>query len=264
MTAVPSLSSPEPRPTLGGRVLRWLHREGRILRMARPPKATSAAPDEPDRPKSPRRGKRRKAAPENPPAPNGRPPPPPDPKDDLTAQLNRMADGDAAAAALVFARLYDELRRIAHGVRRKQGPNATLAATELIGMAYTRLLRRPKAGWKARGHFLATAARAMWQVLVDYQRRKGNLKDGKGHRRVSNANLDQLVAAFEKQTGDILKFDDVLQELRAKYPRSAQLVELRFFGDFTMDEVAELLDMSLRSAEREWEFTKAWLKVRLG
>lgn len=183
---------------------------------------------------------------------------------DITELLNRMSRGDEAARDEVFRLLYTELHRIATGVKRKRARDGTLQATDLIGQAYTRLVRRPRDGWNGRGHFLATAARAMWQVLIDYVRKRKNQKAGGKHKQAPNVNLDQLAAAYEKQTGDLLKFDEVLEDLRREQPVGAQIVELRFFGGFAMQEIAPMLDMGVRSVEREYAFAKAWLKGRLG
>lgn len=182
---------------------------------------------------------------------------------DITELLNRMSRGDEAARDEVFRQLYTELHRIATGVKRKRARDGTLQATDLIGQAYTRLVRKPKDGWNGRGHFLATAARAMWQVLIDYVRRRKNQKAGGKHKQAQNVNLDQLAAAYEKQTGDLLKFDEVLEELRREHPVGAQIVELRFFGGFTVQEIAPMLDMGVRSVEREYRFAKGWLQVHL-
>lgn len=183
---------------------------------------------------------------------------------DITELLRRMAQGDERARDEVFRLLYTELHRIATGVKRKRARDGTLEATDLIGQAYTRLVRKPKDGWNGRGHFLATAARAMWQVLIDYVRTRKNQKAGGKHKQAQNVNLDQLAAAYEEKTGDLLKFDKVLEDLRREHPVGAQIVELRFFGGFSVQEIAPILDMGVRSVEREYAFAKAWLKGRLG
>jgi RNA polymerase sigma factor (TIGR02999 family) len=181
----------------------------------------------------------------------------------LTTLLHRMADGDKAAGEEAFELLYAELHRIASCVARSGGREGTLQATDLIGQAYTRLMRPPAQGWKGRAHFLATAARAMRHVLIDHVRSRKSQRKGGRHRRSSESDLDRLAATYEEQTGDLLQFDRLLEELRLEHPLGARIVDLRFFAGLGVQETAEILDLSVRTIEREWTHARAWLKVRL-
>lgn len=186
------------------------------------------------------------------------------PRGDTTEFLKRMAEGDAAAREEVFRRLYTELHRIACRVAAKGNREGTLQATDLIGEAYDRLVRKPEVEWNGREHFLATAAIAMRQVLIDHVRARDAEKRGGARQRVANLNLDQLAAAYEERTGGLLRFDTELSRLAKASPRAGQIVDLRFFGGFSVAEVARLLSMSVRAVEREWTFAKAFLKAELG
>jgi RNA polymerase sigma factor (TIGR02999 family) len=186
------------------------------------------------------------------------------PPGDTTEFLKRMAEGDAAAREEVFRRLYTELHRIACRVAAKGNREGTLQATDLIGEASDRLERKPEVGWTGREHFLATAAIAMRQVLIDHVRARDAEKRGGARQRVANLNLDQLATAYEERTGGLLRFDAELSRLAKASPRAGQIVDLRFFGGFSVAEVARLLSMSVRAVEREWTFAKAFLKAELG
>jgi RNA polymerase sigma-70 factor (ECF subfamily) len=178
-------------------------------------------------------------------------------------QLSRMARGSAEARSAVFARLYSHLHRIASRVRRGNAA-ASLETTDLIGEAYERLVEEPEGGWRGREHFLARAAIAMRQVLIDHLRAQAARKRGGGSRQEAGTDLDQVVARLEDRTGGLLRFDAALGRLRREHPRSAQVVDLRVFAELTVKEVASVLDVSPRSVEREWTFAKAWLKTVLG
>jgi len=182
---------------------------------------------------------------------------------DTTGFLRRMADGDKAARDEVFRRLYTELHRIACRVASRSDRDGTLQATDLIGEAYGRLIRRPAEGWSGRGHFLATAARAMKQVLIDHVRAREAEKRGGGRARLGGLDLDQLAAVYEKRTGGLIRFDEELEELRREEPELAQVVDLRFFAGYPMEEIAELLGTSKRTVERRWDRARAWLCARL-
>lgn len=182
---------------------------------------------------------------------------------DTTGFLRRMADGDKAARDEVFRRLYTELHRIACRVAARSNRDGTLQATDLIGEAYGRLIKRPEEGWNGRGHFLATAARAMKQVLIDHVRARDAEKRGGATRRVGGLDLDQLAAVYEKRTGGLLRFDKELEELRREEPELAQVVDLRFFAGYPMAEIADLLGKKLRTVERRWVDARDWLQARL-
>ncbi len=183
---------------------------------------------------------------------------------DTTENLRRMARGDAAAREEIFRRLYTELHRIACRVAAGNRRDGNLQATDLIAEAYDRLVREPADGWNGRVHFLATAAVAMRQVLIDHVRARQAEKRGGTRTHVPSLDLDQLASEYETRTGGILRFDENLSRLARTSRRAAQIVDLRFFGGFTVVEVADMLAMSARAVEREWTFAKAFLRAELG
>ena len=183
----------------------------------------------------------------------------PTPPDDITLLLNRMSSGDGGASERLFALLYDDLHRRAVACLRDQPVGHTLQATALVNEAYLKLAAAGTT-WENRGHFLCTAARAMRSILVDHARRRGRQKRG-AH--AGREPLDSVVLAFEARSSDLLDLDDALTELEQRDPRAGEVVTLRFFGGRTTTEIAELLEVSVATVERDWELARAWLRRRL-
>lgn len=178
---------------------------------------------------------------------------------DLTALLDRLHTGDPRAAGEVFDRVYDELRRMAAAqVRADAG--ASFSPTELVHEAYLRLFAGEAPSFADRAYFFAAAATAMRRVRVDHARARGAVKRGGGQRRVE---LDSGVAAVPEPDLDLVALDEALNKLAAKDADRAKLVELRFFAGLTMPKVAEVLGVSLATAERQWAYAKAWLLAEL-
>ena len=177
--------------------------------------------------------------------------------DDLTGWLERARAGDRDAAERVFPGVYAELRRLASS--RLRGGGATLETTALVHEAYLRLVRRD-APWESRGHFFAVAARAMRSVLVDHARQRAAAKRQGGRQ----APLSDALAWFDAQAIDVLDLDVALDELAHHDPRKRTLVDLRFFAGLPTDRAAEVLGVSVATAERDWAFARAWLSRRLG
>ncbi len=179
---------------------------------------------------------------------------------DVTRLLNAIAAGNPAAAGELLPRVYDELRRLAAAKLAREGPGQTLEPTALVHEAYLRLVGPDGAlHFDSRRHFFAAAAEAMRRVLVENARRKGSAKHGGGRRRVD---LDQ-VAAPDSSFEDLVSLDEALERLRAESPARAELVKLRFFAGLTMAEAAEVLGVSLATAERHWAYARAWLYAAL-
>jgi RNA polymerase sigma factor (TIGR02999 family) len=174
----------------------------------------------------------------------------------ITELLRRMAEGDAGAEADLLGHVYEDLRRVARGCMRGQPRGHTLQATALVHEAWLRLARARGFPWKDREHFLSVAARAMRQVLVDHARGKGRRKRGGGRRRHP---LDAIVVTYEERAIDLLALDEALGRLGGVDPQAARIVERRFFGGMSVEEVARSLGVSVRTAERDWEHARAWL-----
>jgi RNA polymerase sigma factor (TIGR02999 family) len=178
---------------------------------------------------------------------------------DLTSLLARAGRGDEAAANEAMDVLYRELHRIAAARIRHEQAGHTLQATALVSEAYVRLLSG-LGSVNDRKHFFAMASDTMRRVLVDHARKKQSDKRGAGALRVTLNDLPD----FETHDFDILAVDQALTRLAATDPRAVRVVELKFFCGHTDREVADILDLSLATVRRDWEFARAWLKKQLG
>ena len=166
------------------------------------------------------------------------------------------SNGDRQAAENLLPLLYEELRNLGQAMMRKVTPGQTLQATALVHEAYAKVVGSTDPGWEGRGHFFGAAAQAMREILVDQARRRNAIKRG------GDRNREEL-KDFHVETGDsftdILALDEVLQKLQDDYPEKYKVVLLRFFAGLNMQEVAEQLQVSKSTVERDWRFAKAWL-----
>lgn len=179
---------------------------------------------------------------------------------DLTSTLKAAGLGDEQAAAQVFRVVYAELRNLAKAWMNHTPPGQTLQPTALVHETYVRLMGREPAGWESRAHFFFAASRAMRDILVENARSKARLKRGGGRRRVD---LENLSMAIEVPDEDLLALDDVLQQFESQYPREHRIVMLRFFAGMTNEQTARVIDVPLRTVERDWRFARAWLRSNL-
>jgi len=175
---------------------------------------------------------------------------------DVTRILTAIEEGDAKAAEELLPAVYEELRRLAAQKLSREPPGQTLQATALVHEAYIRLVGAESQNWKGRTHFFAAAAEAMRRILVDNARRKQRLKRGGGHQRVNLGDAD--LAADEPST-DLLALDEALAKLREEDSVIADLVKLRYFAGLTLEQTAEILGVSRRTADRYWAYARAWL-----
>lgn len=176
---------------------------------------------------------------------------------DVTQILSAIEQGDPQAAAQLLPLVYDELRKLAAQKLVQERPGQTLQPTALVHEAYLRLVDVEKAQrWNSRGHFFAAAAEAMRRILVEAARRKGRVRHGGGRRRVD---LDLAEPPVAESDDDLLALDEALTHLATVDQPAARLVELRYFAGLTMPEAAETLGISLRTAERNWAYARAWL-----
>ncbi len=176
---------------------------------------------------------------------------------DLTQVLNALQEGDARAADQLLPLVYDELRRLAARRLAQEKPGQTLDATALVHEAYLRLIgaHEPHA-FRDRGHFFAAAATAMRRILIDNARRKRTHKHGGDRARQP---LDELAAPMPDD--ELLALDEALEQLAAKDPQKARLVELRYFAGLTGAEAAAVLGISASTADRHWAYARAWLQT---
>lgn len=167
----------------------------------------------------------------------------------------------ASAPAHMFQLYYERLHEIAEGYCQAEHGYRTLQPTAVVHEAYLRLTRDPHFAWKSRAHFLAFAARVMRQVLVDEARHKGFRKRGSGALRVT-LNDDALVGLPNEP--EVLDLDRALVRLAHQDPKKAEIVEMRFYAGMTIEEVAETLELSIASINREWRMARAWIGRELG
>ncbi|HSJ13319.1 MAG TPA: ECF-type sigma factor [Longimicrobiales bacterium] len=181
---------------------------------------------------------------------------------ELTHLLGAIERGDGAALHALFPLLYEELRGLARRERRRLPGNATLNTTALVHEAYLKLVDRPWASWDGRVHFMATAAKAMRQILIDYARRQQRQKRGGRTTPVSLHDLDGSVAgdlAAAQNPALLLAFDEALREIERVNPRQSRIVECRIFGGMTVAETAAALGISTASVSRAWAVARARL-----
>jgi RNA polymerase sigma factor (TIGR02999 family) len=179
---------------------------------------------------------------------------------DVTRILSAIEQGDPQAAGQLLPLVYEELRRLAAAKLAQEKPGQTLQPTALVHEAYLRLVGGGERAWDSRGHFFAAAAEAMRRILLNCARDKRRLKRGGGRKRLD---LDQIDIAQDADGERLIALDEALAQLAAEDPAAAQLVNLRFFAGLTLKEAADSLGLSLRTAERQWAYARAWLFARL-
>jgi RNA polymerase sigma factor (TIGR02999 family) len=177
---------------------------------------------------------------------------PPDP----TSLLQSVRSGDRQAFDELFALAYDELKRAAHYRLVRHRPGETLSTTVLVHEAYVRLVDGTRAKWVDRAHFLALASRAMRFVLIDHVRARQSRKRGGG---ANGVPLDRVELAVEAEGPDLLALHEALERLSSFSPRLSQLIEYRFFGGLSYDEIAEVTGTSVPTVKRDWVRARAWL-----
>jgi RNA polymerase sigma-70 factor, ECF subfamily len=174
----------------------------------------------------------------------------------VTDLLSRWSGGDAAARDALVPLVYDELRRIARKCLAGQRSGHTLQPTALVHEAYLRLVNRHSQPLQNRTHFFAVAAQMMRQILVDHARMHAAAKRGGG---AITLMLDEAVALPRKASLDLIALDDAMKRLAVLDARQCQIVELRFFGGLSIDETAEVIDISPATTKREWATARVWL-----
>lgn len=178
----------------------------------------------------------------------------------MTEMLQRWSDGDEAAGAILLPQLYDDLLRLARSQLRRERADHTLETGALVHEVYFKLLKQKRITWRDRRHFYAIAARLMRQCLVDHARGRNAHRRGGHARKVS---LDEALHVNASMPLDLVELDDALHELAKLDPDKAKLVELRFFGGLTVQEIAEILNVSPSTVERQWRAARAWLRRAL-
>jgi RNA polymerase sigma factor (TIGR02999 family) len=183
----------------------------------------------------------------------------PQPTDRITRLLQAWHDGDTAARDELMPLVYDELHRLASGYMRRERPGHTLQTTALLNEAYLRLIGQSRTDWRSRAQFFGIAAQFMRRILVDHARARLSAKRQGGLAEP----LDESAVAVPARPPELLALDDALEQLAKVDPRKARVVELRYFGGLTVEETADVLDVSAITVMRDWSFAKAWLQREL-
>jgi RNA polymerase sigma factor (TIGR02999 family) len=178
----------------------------------------------------------------------------------ITGLLVAWRNGDENAGARLVELVYPELRKLARHSMRSERAEHTLQPTALVNEALLRLLSNESVDWQSRAHFMAIAARQLRRVLVDHARMAHRDKRGGDQVKLTLSAADAVGRGSET---DLMALNEALERLATLDPRSAQVVELRFFGGLEAQEAAEALGISVSTLKRDWEFARAWLKTEL-
>ena len=178
----------------------------------------------------------------------------------VTQLLRAWGDGDARALERLVPLVYDELHRLARRYMAQERPGHTLQTTALVNEAYLRLVDSTQASWQNRTQFFAICAQVMRRILVDWARARQAAKRGG---EAQPLELEEALVVSDKPGEDLVALDDALRELAALDPRKSRVVELRFFGGLSVEESAEVLDVSVETVMRDWKFAKTWLRREL-
>jgi RNA polymerase sigma factor (TIGR02999 family) len=179
---------------------------------------------------------------------------------EATQILARLSEGDRQSAERLLPIVYDELRGLADRYFRAQPADHTLQPTALVHEAFLRLVNQPDASWESRAHFLAVAAIAMRQILINHAEKRRTKKRGGDRRKLA---LDDANAPFAAPDIEILALNEALAELAKLDERKGRVVEMRFFGGLGHDEIAHVLGVSRTTVESDWRTARAWIAKRM-
>lgn len=184
----------------------------------------------------------------------------PEPEAQITVLLNDWRAGDEEAGRQLVSSVYRELRRLAAIYLRKEHGAVTLQPTALVNELCLGMLSRAPVSCENRSHFLHVAAQQMRRLIVDHARRRKGLKRGGGDAHFSLDEARDRAIPFDERIADL---DEALTRLEQLDPRPASVVEMRFFGGLTEQEIADILGISVPTVKREWEFARSWLLAQL-
>lgn len=178
----------------------------------------------------------------------------------LTQLLVKASDGDRDAVDALLPHVYKELRRLAGGFMKREREGHTLDATGLVHEAYMKLVDQSRVEWQNRSHFFGIAATAMRRILVDHARARQADKRGGG---VEHIDLHDDIIGSDERSEELVAVDDALNRLAAWDPVKSRVIELRFFGGLSIEECAEVMEVSVATVNRHWRMAKAWLHGEL-
>ena len=182
------------------------------------------------------------------------------PQQQVTQLLCDWRSGDRAALEKLIPLVQPELQRLAHHYMSRERPGHTLQTTALLDDAYLHLADKTHPQWQNRAHFFAVAAQLMRRIMVDHARQRQALKRGGGAIRVT---LDEAAAVTQTRADELLALDEALEKLATFDRRKAEVVEMRYFGGLTMEEIAEVLKVHVNTVARDWTAARAWLLAAL-
>jgi RNA polymerase sigma factor (TIGR02999 family) len=178
----------------------------------------------------------------------------------ITQLLLKWSDGDGSAREELMPLVYDELRQLARKYLRRERANHSLQPTALVNEAYLRLVDQQSVQWENRAQFFGLAAKLMRNILVDHARHREAAKRGGPHYSISVSKADRVSQNSEV---DLVALHEALERLAARDNQKCSIIELRFFGGLTIEETAEVLDISHATVERDWKMARAWLRREL-
>ena len=179
---------------------------------------------------------------------------------EITRLLKDWSRGDSAALDQLMPIVYNELRRVAARYLRRERQDHTLQPTALVNEAYLRLIDQKQVNWQNRAHFMGVAAQMMRRILVDHAKNQHRAKRGGGAPKVS---LDEAAAVCEEGANELVEIHEALTALAAFDERKSRVVEMRYFGGLSVEETAEVLEVSVITVARDWKLAKAWLYTHL-
>ena len=174
---------------------------------------------------------------------------------EVTELLQKWSGGDAAALEELTPMIYAELHRIAKSYMRRERDNHTLQTSALVNEAYLRLIDWKSAKWENRAHFFGVSAQLMRRILVDFARKRPKIDQ----KIVNHVSLEEALMVTSEKDADIVALDEALNELATFDERKAKVVELKFFGGLSVEEIAEVLQISVETVMRDWKKAKIWL-----
>jgi RNA polymerase sigma factor (TIGR02999 family) len=185
---------------------------------------------------------------------------PASPQQQVTELLCQWRDGDPKALEKLIPLVQPELQRLAQHYMSQERPGHTLQTTALLDDAYLQLADKTHPQWQNRAHFFAVAAQLMRRIMVDHARQRHALKRSGGAIRIT---LDECAAVTETRAAELLALDEALERLAAADQRKAKVVEMRYFGGLTMEEIADVLKVHVNTVTRDWTAARAWLFAAL-
>lgn len=179
-----------------------------------------------------------------------------EPSNEITILLNEWSNGDKLALDSLMPLVYEELRRMARQYMRSKEVGHTLQPTALIHEVYLKLINQEQQTWENRTHFFGVASKAMRHILVDYLRNRRSLKKGGDEEEVE---LDESIMVSKERAVGLIELDEALTKLSKLNERKSRVVELKYFGGLSNEEMAKVLKVSSKTVTRDWQFARSWL-----